>query len=174
MVANFVQISLYVTNMINMMDCVLKCQSMCKQTDSDGSPLGNSLLVLGEELRRRLLLNLLPRPLLILQVQSDLALVHCPSINGTNPEGETNKQTSRGGTCGGADAGGSVELHNMQSPIHNASEYMEELWRCIGDVSEKHRVRYAGSYSDIAVKVFPHSQAKEVYVCLLESDTDGA
>src|SRR5260370_32322367 len=104
---------------------------------------GGSLLVLGEELRRRLLLNLLPRPLLILQVQSDLALVHCPSINGNNPEGETdkqtnntcasnkgkqtNKQTSRGGTCGGADAGGSVELHSMWSLIHNASEYMEEL-----------------------------------------------
>src|SRR5260221_14773165 len=52
----------------------------------------------GEELRRRLLLNLLPRPLLILQVQSDLALVHCPSINRTNPEGETNKQTKQA-TC---------------------------------------------------------------------------
>src|SRR5260221_1534567 len=58
---------------------------------------GGSLLVLGEELRRRLLLNLLPRPLLILQVQSDLALVHCPSINGNNPEGETDKQTNN--TC---------------------------------------------------------------------------
>src|SRR5258708_31802741 len=56
---------------------------------------GQSLLVLGEELRRRLLLNLLPRPLLILQVQLDLALVHCPSINGNNPEGETNKQTNK-------------------------------------------------------------------------------
>src|SRR5258708_24080320 len=31
----------------------------------------NSLLVLGERLRRRLLLNLLPRPLLIQQAQSD-------------------------------------------------------------------------------------------------------
>src|SRR5258708_38302109 len=49
---------------------------------------------LGEELRRRLLLNLLPRPLLILQVQSDLALVHCPSINGTNPEGKQTNKTS--------------------------------------------------------------------------------
>src|SRR5260221_5669151 len=49
---------------------------------------------LGEELRRRLLLNLLLWPLLILQVQLDLALVHCPSINRNNPEGETNKQTS--------------------------------------------------------------------------------
>src|SRR5258708_2443798 len=104
---------------------------------------------LGEELRRILLLNLLLRPLLILWVQSDLALVHCPSINGNNPEGETNKQTSGGGTCGGADAGGSVELHNMQSLIHNASEYTEELWRCIGDVLEKCRVQYTGSYSDI-------------------------
>src|SRR5258708_22735225 len=50
---------------------------------------------LGEELRRRLLLNLLLRPLLILQVQLDLALVHCPSINGGNLEGETNKQTNK-------------------------------------------------------------------------------
>ena len=89
-------------------------------------------------MRRRLLLNLLPRPLLILQVQLDLALVHCPSINRNNAEGETNKQTSDmcasdkgkqtnkqisgGGTCRGADAGGSAELCNMQSPIHNASE----------------------------------------------------
>src|SRR6266481_3319800 len=55
----------------------------------------HSGLHLGEELRRRLLLNLLPRPLLILQVQSDLALVHCPSINRTNPEGETNKQNKQ-------------------------------------------------------------------------------
>src|SRR5260370_39253652 len=107
---------------------------------------GGSLLVLGEELRRRLLLNLLPRPLLILWVQSDLALVHCPSINGNNLEGETdkqtnnmcasnkgkqtNKQTSGGGMCGGMDAGGGVELCNMQSPICNASEYAEELQRC--------------------------------------------
>src|SRR5260221_4821966 len=81
--------------------------------------------------RRRLLLNLLPRPLLILWVQLDLALVHCPSINGNNPEGETNKQTSRGSMCRGADAGGSAELCNMWSPIHNVSEYLEELWRCI-------------------------------------------
>src|SRR5258707_8801290 len=110
---------------------------------------GGSLLVLGEELRRRLLLNLLPRPLLILQVQSDLALVHCPSINGNNPEGETdkqtnntcasnkgkqtNKQTSGGSTCGGMDAGGGAELHSMRSLIHNASEYAEELWRCFRD-----------------------------------------
>src|SRR6266436_6303649 len=98
------------------------CQSTCKQMDSNGSPL-----VLGEELRRRLLLNLLPRPLLILWVQSDLALVHCPSINRNNPEGETDKQTnnmctsnkgkqtSGGSTCRGVDAGGGAELHSMQS-----------------------------------------------------------
>src|SRR5258706_2096508 len=101
----------------------------------------------------------------ILWVQSDLTLVHCPSINGNNLEGETNKQTnnmctsnkgkqtdkqtSRGGTCRGTDAGGGAELHSMWSPIHNASEYAEELQRCIGDASEKCGVRYAGSYSDI-------------------------
>src|SRR5260221_7544243 len=109
--------------------------------------------MLGEELRRRLLLNLLPRPLLILWVQSDLALVHCRSINGNNPEGETNKQTSNtcasdkgkqtngGGMCRGADAGGSVELPNRQSLICNASEYMEELQRCIRKAwSSIHRV----------------------------------
>ena len=50
--------------------------------------------------------------------------------------------------CGGADAGGGAELHNMWSLIRNASEYTEELWRCIGDASEKCRVQYAGSYSD--------------------------
>src|SRR5258708_23424004 len=102
---------------------------------------------------RRLLLNLLLRPLLILWVQSDLELVHCPSINRNNPEGETNKQTSNtcasdkgkqtnrqisgGGMCRGTDAGGGVELCNMWSLICNASEYAEELQRCIGDVSEK-------------------------------------
>src|SRR5258707_15474311 len=62
---------------------------------------------------------------------------------------QTNKQTSGGGICRGMDAGGGAELHNMQSPIHNASEYMEELWRCIRDALEKRRVRYTGSYSDI-------------------------
>src|SRR5258708_39421763 len=50
--------------------------------------------------------------------------------------------------CGGTDAGGGAELHNMQSPIRNASEYTEELWRCIGDVLEKCGVRYTGLYSD--------------------------
>src|SRR5258706_448788 len=83
----------------------------------------------------------------------DLALVHCPSINGNNLEGETdkqtnnmctsnkgkqtNKQTSRGSMCRGTDAGGSAELHSMWSPICNVSEYTEELWRCFGDASEK-------------------------------------
>ena len=50
--------------------------------------------------------------------------------------------------CGGADAGGSAELCNMQSLICNVSEYVEELRRCIGDVSEKCGVQYTGSYSD--------------------------
>src|SRR5258708_2788691 len=65
---------------------------------------------------------------------------------------QTNKQTSGGGICRGMDAGGGAELHSMWSPIHNASEYMEELWRCFRDASEKHGVRYAGSYSDIHLK----------------------
>src|SRR5258708_14080556 len=110
-------------------------------------------LHLGEELGRRLLLNPLPGPLLILWVQLDLALVHCPSINRNNLEGETNKQTnntcasdkgkqankqtSGGSTCRGADAGGSAELCSMQSLICNVSEYAEELWRCIRDALEK-------------------------------------
>src|SRR5258705_13825734 len=84
------------------------------------------------------------------QVQLDLALVHCPSINRNNPEGETNKQTSNmctsdkgkqtnkqisgGGMCRGADAGGSAELRNMWSLICNVSEYVEELRRCIRKV----------------------------------------
>ena len=49
---------------------------------------------------------------------------------------QTNKQISGGGTCRGTDAGGSVELCNMQSLI------------CIGDALEKCGVQYAGSYSD--------------------------
>src|SRR6266446_6770320 len=91
-----------------------------------------------------------------LWVQSDLALVH-PSINRNNPEGETNKQTSntctsdkgkqtnkqtsRGSMCRGTDAGGGAELHNMWSLICNASEYAEELRRCIRKAqSSIHRV----------------------------------
>ena len=104
-------------------------------------------------MRRRLLLNLLLRPLLILWVYSDLALVHCPSINRNNLEGETdkqtnntctsnkgkqtNKQTSRGGMCRGMDAGGGAELCSMWSPICNVSEYAEELQRYFGDALEK-------------------------------------
>ena len=66
---------------------------------------------LGEELRRRLLLNLLLRPLLILQVQSDLALVHCPSINRNNLEEETNKQTNKqaGVACAEVQMQGAVQ-----------------------------------------------------------------
>ena len=52
---------------------------------------------------------------------------------------QTNKQTSGGSTCGGVDAGGGAELHNMWSPICNVSEYMEELQRCIRDASEMHQ-----------------------------------
>ena len=55
--------------------------------------------------------------------------------------------------CRGADAGGSAELCNMQSPICNVSEYVEELQRCIGDVLEKCGVQYAGSYSDSALNM---------------------
>ncbi len=65
---------------------------------------------------------------------------------------KTNKQTSGGGMCRGMDAGGGVELHSMQSLICNASEYAEELQRCIRDALEKHRVQYTGSYSDIDPK----------------------
>ena len=61
---------------------------------------------------------------------------------------QTNKQIRRGGTCRGMDARGGAELHSMQSLVHNVSEYAEELQRCIGDVSEKCGVQYAGSYSD--------------------------
>src|SRR5258708_21378184 len=78
--------------------------------------------------------------------QTNKQATHAPV---TKVNKQTNKQTSRGSTCRGADAGGSAELHNMRSPIHNASEYAEELQRCIRDVSEKHGVQYAGSYSDI-------------------------
>src|SRR5258708_34272283 len=49
---------------------------------------------------------------------------------------QTNKQTSGGSMCRGVDAGGSVELHSMQSPICNASEYTEVLQRCIGEGME--------------------------------------
>ncbi len=51
---------------------------------------------------------------------------------------QTNKQTSGGSTCRGTDAEGGAELHSMWSPVHNASEYTEELQRCIRDALEKH------------------------------------
>ena|SRR5258708_10495570 len=56
---------------------------------------------------------------------------------------QTNKQT-RGGMCGGADARGSMVLCYLQSPLHNVSEYMGGLQRCL----EKHGVQYTRSYSD--------------------------
>src|SRR5260221_10037784 len=90
--------------------------------------------MLGEELRRRLLLNLLPRPLLILWVQSDLALVHCPSINGDNPEGETNKQAEA--ACVGVQMQGAVQsciACRVQCAIH------QSMWRSFRDVSEMHQ-----------------------------------
>src|SRR6266436_4611222 len=48
----------------------------------------------GERLRRRLLLNLLLRPLLIQWAQSDLASAHCLSITETTRRGS--KQTNKG------------------------------------------------------------------------------
>src|SRR5258708_5253030 len=42
----------------------------------------------------------------------------------------------------------------MRSLIRNVSEYVEELWRCIREASEKHGVRYTGSYSDTGVYRF--------------------
>src|SRR5260221_14487119 len=98
---------------------------------------GGSLLVLGEELRRRLLLNLLPRPLLILQVQSDLALVHCPSINGNNPEGETDKQTNN--TCASNKGKQTNKQTNKQAEVACAEAQMQGVvWSCIAC-----RVQYA-------------------------------
>src|SRR5260221_12948097 len=68
---------------------------------------------------------------------------------------QTNKQTSGGGTCGGADAGGSAELCSMWSLVCNVSEYAEELQRCIRDALEECRVRYTGSYSDNSHHAIP-------------------
>src|SRR5258708_28055401 len=84
----------------------------------------------GEELRRRLLLNLLPRPLLILWVQLDLALVHCPSINRNNPEGETNKQTSNMWT---GDKGKQTNKQtNKQVGVAHAEAQMQGVvWGCV-------------------------------------------
>ena len=114
-------------------------------------------------MRRRLLLNLLLRPLLILWVQLDLALVHCPSIDGGNLEGETNKQTTAHApvTKVNKQANKQVEVACVEAWMQGAvqsciacgvqcaiCQYVEELWRCIGDALEKHGVQYAGSYSD--------------------------
>src|SRR5260221_6990867 len=88
---------------------------------------------------------------------ADLALVHCPSINRNNLEGETNKQTSnmcasdkgkqtnkqtsRGSMCRGVDAGGGVESHNMWSHITCGVQYAmhQSMWKSFGDASEMHQ-----------------------------------
>src|SRR5258708_31169356 len=99
---------------------------------------GQSLLVVGEELRRRLLLNLLPRLLLILWVQSDLALVHCPSINRNNLEEETNKQTNKqaGVACAEVQMQGvvwSCIACRVQYTMHQSTQ------KSFGDALEMHR-----------------------------------
>ena len=83
--------------------------------------------MLGEELRRRLLLNLLLRPLLILWVQLDLALVHCPSING-------NKQA--GAACAEVQMQGAV-----WSCIACGVRYTmcQSMQKSFGDASEMHQ-----------------------------------
>src|SRR5258708_14818282 len=50
------------------------------------------------------------------------------------------------------DAGGSAELHNMRSPICSASEYVEELRRCIGDVLESAEFNTQGHTLTAALK----------------------
>src|SRR5258708_23031062 len=90
----------------------------------------------GEELRRRLLLNLLPRPLLILWVQSDLALVHCPSINRNNPEG---KQTNKTSNMCTSDKG---KQTNKQAEVACVEAWMQGVVQsCItcGRASEMHQ-----------------------------------
>ena len=128
-----------------------------------------SLLVLGEGLRRRLLLNLLPRPCLIQWVQSELALACCLSIimettrRGnkqtkqaahvpmTKVNKQKNKQTNKRQHMWGADAGGDTVLHNLWSLLHNMSEYTEGLQRC----SEKCGVWCTRSYSDKGIWTVP-------------------
>ncbi len=61
------------------------------------------------------------------------------------------KGKQRGMAHAGAWMQGVVQLLcNLWSPLHNASEYMEGLWRC----SEKHGVQYTRSYSDNDLPVF--------------------
>ena len=104
-------------------------------------------------MRRRPLLNLLPRPLLILQVQSDLALVHCPSIDGTNLEGETNKQTNKTSNTCTSDKG---KQTNKQAEVAHVEAWMQgvvqscvtcrvqyamhqSMWKSFGDALEMHQ-----------------------------------
>ena len=59
---------------------------------------------------------------------------------------QINKQ--QGAACVGAWMKGAVQLLcNLQSPLHNVSEYMEGLWRCL----EKCGVQYARLYSDVCL-----------------------
>ena len=67
-----------------------------------------------------------------------------PINNGSNPEGEIDKQSKqhmtlrnegkqqtnkqRGSMCGGMDTRGGAMLHSLQSLICNMSEYVAKLW----------------------------------------------
>src|SRR5258708_33870187 len=64
----------------------------------------------------------------------------------TNDKGKQINKQQQGVACAGVQMQGAVWLlHNLWSPLCNVSEYAEGLQRC----SEKHRVQYARSYSDI-------------------------
>src|SRR5260221_14712373 len=114
---------------------------------------------LGEELRRRLLLNLLLRPLLILWVQLDLAPVHCPSINRNNLEGETDKQTNN--TCT-SDKG--KQTNKQVEAAHAEAQMQGVVWSCIAC-----RVRYTMHQS--TQKSF--GDALEMHWKSAESDAQG-
>ena len=99
-------------------------------------------------MRRRLLLNLLLRPLLILWVQLDLALVHCPSINRNNLEGETDKQTNNMCTSNkGKQTNKQVEVAHVEVQMQGAVQsciacgvqyaMCQSMWKSFGDASEK-------------------------------------
>ena len=110
-------------------------------------------------MRRRLLLNLLPRPLLILWVQSDLAPAHCPSINGNNPEGETDKQTNNMCTSNKG-----KQTNKQAEAAHVEVQMQGVVWSCVAC-----RVQYTMHQS--TQKSF--GDALEMHQKSTESDVQG-
>src|SRR5260221_9649094 len=108
------------------------------------------------------------KALLILQVQSDLALVYCPSINRNNPEGETDKQTNKQVevACVEAWMQGTVwscVACGVRYTMHQST------WKSFGDASEMHQKRVEANVQGHTLTV----GSKPIRGCWPESSFNG-